>query len=84
MRLEEWLEANRTTATDFARAIGVDPSSITRLLPGEKKQVRQPGRDLMSKIYEGTDGQVTANDYMVPAQPSTARRPPTCKSAALR
>ncbi len=65
MRLESWLERERKTPTDFARSIDVDPSTITRLLPGDaKRQVRKPGREVMAKIYTATGGEVSPNDYL--------------------
>lgn len=70
MQLVDWLKAHNMTGTDLANLIGVDDSTINRLIPKDgKKQKRRPSLDLAAKISAATNGEVTANDFMdgVPA-----------------
>lgn len=62
MTLERYLEEHGLTATEFAGQIDVSPSTIIRLLAGE----RDPRLELLKKIHGGTNGAVTPNDF-VPA-----------------
>lgn len=48
--------------------IGVAPSTITRILKGE----RSPGLDLMAKIKAGTRGRVKAEDWLRQVEESAA------------
>ena len=65
MRLEAWLSAKNMSETEFARVIGVETSTITRMIPGEgKKQLRRPGWQLMLAIKDATNGAVTADDWL--------------------
>lgn len=63
MKLETYLFQNRIKASAFAAQLGVAPSTITRLLKGE----RSPRLDLIMLIKEKTGGQVTAEDFFAPA-----------------
>lgn len=60
MKLAQYLTDNDLKPAAFADRIGVAPSTITRILRGERK----PQLDLIRKIKAGTDGQVTADDFM--------------------
>lgn len=60
MKLIDYLHRERLTATAFAERIAVPPSTITRLLAGE----RSPRLDLLKKVMIGTDGEVTPNDFV--------------------
>ncbi|KAA0970838.1 helix-turn-helix transcriptional regulator [Aureimonas fodinaquatilis] len=60
MRLEHYLSQNDIKPSAFAAEIGVAPSTITRLIKGE----RSPRLDLIRLIREKTGGLVTADDFM--------------------
>lgn len=60
MKLETYLSENGIKPTAFATEIGVAPSTITRLLRGE----RSPRLELMQAIKRATGGAVTADDFM--------------------
>jgi 3,4-dihydroxy 2-butanone 4-phosphate synthase/GTP cyclohydrolase II len=59
MTLSEYLKAHETSASRFATVLGVPPSTILRVLKGE----RVPGLELMRKIAEATGNAVTPNDF---------------------
>ena len=59
MKLDTYLSENKIRPTAFAVNIGVSPSTITRVLKGE----RSPGFDLVMKIKAATDGAVAADDW---------------------
>lgn len=61
MKLERYLAERKLTPSAFAVSIASPPSTITRLLRGE----RVPGLELLQRIYTATDGAVTANDFLV-------------------
>lgn len=63
MKLEQYLFDQKIKPSVFASEIGVAPSTITRLLKGE----RTPRLKLVSAIKEKTGGAVTADDFMVEA-----------------
>jgi transcriptional regulator with XRE-family HTH domain len=66
MQLAAWLKKEGKTGTDLANEIGVDVSTINRLIPKPgKKQKRRPSLDLAAKIKAATGGEVTADDLMV-------------------
>lgn len=60
MKLAEYLELNEIKRTDFAEKIGKSQSYITQLCQGQI----WPSHDVMVAIFEATDGQVTANDFI--------------------
>lgn len=65
MQLVDWLKAHNMTGTDLANLLGVDDSTINRLIPKDgKKQMRRPSLDLAARISAATNGEVTANDFM--------------------
>lgn len=59
MKLKEYLKTNKIKAKEFAEKIGVTPAYVTLIHQGK----RWPRVDLMRRISEATDGQVTANDF---------------------
>ena len=59
MTLAEYLKAEALTETAFAELVGADQSTIHRLRA--KGQV--PGKDLMVKIFDATNGRVRADDF---------------------
>ena len=59
MNLKTYLEQERLTASDFARQIGVYPSTITRAAKGEA----MPSPSLMKQIMDATQGAVSPNDW---------------------
>lgn len=67
MKLATYLSENKISPSAFATSIGVEPSTITRILRGE----RRPGIDLMLKIKAATSGRVDVED-MAAAQGAAA------------
>ena len=59
MKLSQYLETHSLTETAFAELVCADQSTVHRLR--SKGQI--PGRDLMARIFEATNGEVTANDF---------------------
>lgn len=68
MKLHAYIEANGLTPSKFAESIGVPPSTITRILAGD----REPGLPLLRKIHAATDGAVAPNDFLLTDTPSPA------------
>ena len=60
MKLERYLRENEIKPSTFAAEIGVAPSTITRLIKGE----RSPRIDLILLIRDKTAGQVTIDDFI--------------------
>ena len=60
MTLEQYLKQHDQTPTEFARQHAFPPSTITRLLAGE----RAPGFELLTRIHVATGGAVTPNDFL--------------------
>lgn len=69
MKLGEYLKDMKLRPSAFAEAIGVSPSTITRLLKGE----REPRLALVMLIRDATGGRVTPEDFAEsPRQPEAA------------
>ena len=71
MPLAEWIRAQGFTQRAVARRLGVSPSTLSRLLKGE----RSPSASLMRRVYELTRGEVTPMDLVglcagPPSEPS--------------
>ena len=66
MKLAEYLSARGLKPSAFAAEIGVPPSTITRVLNGE----RSPGLDLMRIIRDKTGGEVQPNDFLTEHAPT--------------
>jgi transcriptional regulator with XRE-family HTH domain len=63
MKLGDYLKREGMTATEFARKCELPPSTITRLLAGD----RSPRLELLRVIHRVSDGEVTPNDFLDPA-----------------
>lgn len=59
MTLAEYLEAEGLKPTQFAQALGAEPSTVTRMVHGE----RGPSLDMALRIEAATDGKVTVRDW---------------------
>lgn len=60
MKLNEYLHLNCLGLNEFAREIGVDPSTVHRI----KNGTVTPHRRTMALIHEATCGAVCPNDLM--------------------
>lgn len=58
MKLNDFLSQTGTTKSAFAELIGTTTATVSRIGDG----LVVPRRDLLERIYEATDGQVTPND----------------------
>lgn len=63
-KLKKYLKNNNITQKKFAELIGVDKMTLWRYVQGS----RIPKPKIMQKIFELTNGQVTANDFYGVAQ----------------
>lgn len=63
MKLSDYLQRNKINRTDFALAMGVDPISVYRWERGIRLPVRH-----FARIAEFTGNEVTANDFVQPAE----------------
>jgi predicted transcriptional regulator len=72
MRLSEFLANNGLTPEQFAKKVGVHPTTIYRALKG----VTIPKRQNMRRIIEATQGEVDVYDLMhaVTVQPKPRER----------
>lgn len=59
MTLADYLRANEVSDAAFARLIGVERQAVGRYRTGE----RFPEKAILHKIFEATNGAVTANDF---------------------
>jgi len=66
MDLAAYLTEHKIKPATFAAEIGVPPSTITRILRGE----RDPRGATIRKIVEGTGGLVTAGDLLSGCRPT--------------
>jgi hypothetical protein len=64
MQLQQWLDRERVTYTDFARRIG---SNHARTVERYAKGQRIPLPAQMAEITRETKGEVTANDFFAVA-----------------
>jgi transcriptional regulator with XRE-family HTH domain len=76
MKLADYLKANKITLETFAKQIGRDTSTISRLARG----LNRPDWDTMQAIAEATNGEVQPNDFLEAASPSPL--PAVSESAA--
>ena len=59
MTLTEYLSDQSLKPTQFATSLGVEPSTIIRMVNGE----RRPSLDMALRIEEATEGKVTTRDW---------------------
>lgn len=59
MKLGEWLSSKGMSQQAFADKAGVSQGAVARFVLGR----RMPNREMMRKISEATEGQVTPNDF---------------------
>lgn len=60
MKLETFLTERNKKPSVFAAELGVSPSTITRIIRGE----RSPGFDLVMRIQAATKGKVKPSDWV--------------------
>jgi transcriptional regulator with XRE-family HTH domain len=60
MKLKDYLIGKKLTLEQFASVIGVEPAAVSRYASG----ARYPRRDIMRRIVDATDGQVSPNDFL--------------------
>jgi len=61
MTLNEWLANNNTSPESFAASLRVSRGAVLKWLSGE----RFPRKGALAKILRVTNGQVTANDFLI-------------------
>ena len=61
MTLNEWLSQNELRPEVFADSIRVSRGAVLKWMSGE----RFPRRGALAKIVRVTNGQVTANDFLI-------------------
>lgn len=71
MRLADYLADAKLKPSKFAEKANLAPSTITRLLNGERK----PGIDVIEKIAAASDGNVKAEDFFSGAAAATEGAP---------
>lgn len=59
MRLDRYIDTHGFTRQQFADAIGCEQPTVSRFITG----ARMPNPDLMRKIADVTNGEVTPNDF---------------------
>lgn len=64
MKLAKWLKQSGLTTVAFGEKVGVTHSTIVRLANG----TRQPSMALLGRIMAATADNVTAHDFIVPAE----------------
>lgn len=60
MKLADYLSERGIRRNEFAEIVGVSQSYITMLCQGQV----WPGRDVVERITNSTNGEVTANDFV--------------------
>lgn len=68
MNLADYLREAGLTSSQFAEVVGVPPSTITRIVRGD----RTPRIETAAKIALATNGAVTANDFLPVAGEQTS------------
>lgn len=64
MTLQEYLAETRQTPEVFAEKLGIAGRSVRRYLSNDRK----PDFSMLAAIRTATDGRVTPNDFLGPAQ----------------
>ena len=62
MTLDQFLRINKVSERAFSEAIGVSQPHVHRFRTGES----WPNRDVMIRIREATQGQVSSEDFLPP------------------
>lgn len=57
--LREYLSKNKLNCSQFAKLIGVTMQAVNRYI----NNCRTPDKDVMPRIFDATNGEVTANDF---------------------
>ena len=70
MKLEAFLSSRGLRPYAFAIMAGVPPSTISRILRGE----RQPGIGVIAKIVAASGGEISADDFLSHADVHTEDR----------
>lgn len=60
MKLAAYLEKRGVTPSRFASEAGLQPSTVIRILNGERPT---PGIETLAKIMRASEGEVTPNDF---------------------
>jgi len=68
MTLKEWLAKQGMSNPEFGEQIGTSAETVRRYAVG----IRIPEREAMQRIFEATDGEVTANDFHGQAREASA------------
>ena len=71
MKLSAYLSSNELSDAEFAAAIGVERQAVHRYRSG----LRVPTKAVLTKIFEVTGGQVSANDFFDFGDASSAPEP---------
>lgn len=66
MKLSAYLKAEGLSPTAFARRVGVNQSTIARLVSGQ----RGASMSLIARIKDATNGVVTADDFLPQQEPA--------------
>lgn len=61
MKLAAYLEKRGVTPSRFASEAGLQPSTVIRILNGERPT---PGIETLAKIMRASEGEVTPNDFV--------------------
>jgi transcriptional regulator with XRE-family HTH domain len=64
MKLDQWLQSQDITQTDFAARLGTTGASLSRIVAG----AQWPSAPLMAAIERETGGEVTASDILASYQ----------------
>jgi len=69
MNLKQWMTRHGVTGLELAKALGIASQTVYRYAHGQ----RVPGKSMMLRICEATDGEVEPNDfYGVPSRSPAA------------
>jgi plasmid maintenance system antidote protein VapI len=74
MKLAEYLTTKGINRQEFARRLSVEPSTVTRLINGERK----PSVELAAQIERETEGNVGLQDWSAAPEPE----PPSAERSA--
>lgn len=61
MKLNEYIEKTKLEVDKLADSLDVTPMCVYRYLSGK----RIPNKEVMNKIYDFTNGEVTPNDFFL-------------------